>query len=70
LAAARDLDDIIESALETPDEGVEGVTQLLFRASRMNFLETGIAASSPAGRRANANLLKSGASSTGRCNTI
>jgi hypothetical protein len=41
LAAARDLDDIIESALETPDEGVEGVTQLLFGASRMNFLKTG-----------------------------
>jgi hypothetical protein len=26
LAAARDLDDIMESALEIPDEGVEGVT--------------------------------------------
>jgi hypothetical protein len=36
LAAARDLDDIFESALETPDEGVEGVTQLLFSRLRKN----------------------------------
>jgi hypothetical protein len=46
LAAARDLDDIMESALETPDEGVEGVTQLLFRASRMN-LKNGVCGNLP-----------------------